>query len=111
MKKILLVLIAFSLYLNADTMYQNGKCVSDYYTKDSSTIFLNYSNGGSSTVSSSKSKLEGLVLGLNKYELVNGRCQLISSTFGMSAEYFYFLSGLSGLLTAYLLVSLIARKV
>jgi hypothetical protein len=110
LKNIIFLLFIININLLADTIYSNGKCVSNYYTLNSSTLYLEYSNGGSTSVSTSKSKLEGLVQGLNKYELVDGKCQLIASTMGMSSEQFNFLMALSGLISSFLIaLSIILR--
>lgn len=94
MKYIFTILI-LTLSLNADSIF-NGKCVSNFYTLDSTTLKIEYTNGGNSTVTESKAKLEELVSNLNQFELVDGKCQLIGANLGMNSSDYNFIMGLLG---------------
>ncbi|MFW3343360.1 hypothetical protein [Aliarcobacter butzleri] len=110
MLKITLILIfSFSLS-NADTMY-NGKCVKDFYTLDKSKIYLSYSNGSDESVSYSVDKINSLISNdVFTYHENSNKCY-IKNYYGLTKNQFNFMSALTGLLTSFLIVSAIQKRV
>ncbi len=102
----------FSTILFSESMY-NGKCVDNYYTLDSTTLKIQYSRGTTSTISESKSKIQELIQsdGYFKYNAETGFCESATNQFlGMNEMQFNFLNALTGLLSAFLITFIIAKR-
>ncbi|MDY3204478.1 MAG: hypothetical protein RBR70_05345 [Arcobacter sp.] len=122
MKKYLFFLIISISFLKADTVYL-GNCISKFYIKTNAPtklIYLTYASGTETSVAYSDAILNQLVSNLDKFEYsiqalptTLAKCSPITknNTLGLSNEQFNFLSGLTGLLTAVLLVFVIYKKV
>lgn len=121
MKKYLFLLLISISFLNATTIY-NGKCVETFkpiaYAEPVIYITYSYPNHVAETVPYSIELLNSLVENDGKfiYKTIGTgmtRCYYITSnnTLGLTNEQFTFMSALTGLLTAVLLVFIIFRKV
>lgn len=122
MKKYIFLISILTTFLNADTIY-NSKCVKSFFgnyhnSTANSTIVLNYRDGSSLSVPYDINILNSLTLNDNKfvYSTIGTlfqRCSHIdnSTYYGMTKEQFTFMSALTGLLTAVLLVFVIYKKV
>jgi hypothetical protein len=98
MKTLLFILVVSFSSLYADSIY-NGKCVSSFSTSNSTTsIFINYTNGQTSTISESKSKIQELRNNRNAftYDAVNNKCIAI-----MTDNTKTFMSSLVGILIGF----------
>lgn len=96
--KYILILLSLSItFLSAETIF-NGKCVNSFYTLDSTTLKISYSNGSSSTVSESKAKIEELVsnVGSFYYDANNSYCVGI-----LDDATIIFMDSLSGILIGF----------
>ena len=97
MKISFLFFLLFSFSYSASIF--NGKCVDNFYTLDSSTLKIQYSNGGLSTVTESKAKIEELVSNLNQFELVDGICQKVDTSkyLGLTYEQYHYSMAIYGI--------------
>lgn len=108
-----LFLLSFAILLNAETIY-NGKCVDNYYTYDNSTLIIEYSSGRTIRTTESKSKIQELVSsdGFFFYNDDTYACEsALKKYYGLNEMQFNFLSGLTGLLCAFLIVSAIQKRI
>jgi hypothetical protein len=107
-KYILLLIFTFS-FSNADTMY-SGKCVKDFYTENKSRIYLTYSDGSNGSVTYSIDKINSLISNdVFTYDENINKCY-IENYYGLTKSQFNFMSALTGLLTAFLIVSAIQKR-
>lgn len=109
MFKYLLIAILFITFSNADTMY-DGKCVKEFYTLDKSKIYISYSNGDNVSIPYAIDKINSLITNdVFTYDESTQKCY-IETYYGLTKNQFNFMSALTGLLTAFLLVSSIQKR-
>ena len=77
--KSLFFIFIFALSLHSASIL-NGRCVDSFYTNNSSTIYINYSNGSTGTISESKANIEELLSTVNQfyYDDISLTCNPIS---------------------------------
>lgn len=123
MKKYLFFLIISISFLKADGYYM-GKCVHSIESIDSTNTFtVNFSGNWTPLQTSNTTVFKDILptLGLFEYDPLYAICKSKTSTdtttnetiykYGLTEIQFNFLSGLTGLLTAILLVFVIYKKV
>lgn len=109
-KYIFLISLIFTS-INADSFY-NSKCVSNFYVENNRIIF-EYSDNTTSNERYSQYVIDSLVnsIGLFYYDTSTSQCLLATQKFyGLTEIQFNFLSALTGLLTAFLIVSTILKR-
>ena len=127
MKKYIFLISILTTFLNADSFYM-GRCVKSYtstYDGTNHILRVNFSSGAYYTMNYSKPDLENELSKLVKFEnkftyseIKEGRntteiCASLTSNnpLNISDETFQLLSGLTGLLTGFLLSFIILKRV
>ena len=111
LKYILLLIFTFS-FSNAESLY-NGMCIDDFYLKNSRLYFKVSGAKSYSNTSFNTTQFNILMNSVDKYEYTNNNIcvyKSIDKYFGMTETQFNFMSALTGLLTAFLIVSAIQKR-
>lgn len=99
MKALLFIFIIFMSVLNADSIYTNGKCVKYFDTSDNTRLYIEYSNGNTSSVSFRRANVEFLINNINKFYYEDGECKPI---FKSNTQ--IFMSSLVGILIGFVIL-------
>lgn len=113
MSKYIFLFILFFSFSNAETIF-NGKCVDNFFINKNNILVIEYSDNTKSKEFSSQYTIDSLVnnIGLFYYDSSTSKCLLATSKyFGLTEIQFNFMSALTGLLTAFLIVSAIQKRV
>lgn len=106
MKYILSIFFFLFISANAESIY-NGYCVSNFYTKNSASIFIEYSHGTSTITNYSDSKIQSLVNNQGKfyYDSTNNFCNayIDSNYFGLTYNQYNFVLAIWGVMISSLI--------